>query len=66
MIVAHLQARQQIIMENDGDIALPRRGNKTDPPATANITIKTNGKLTLICDTLDIQANNTNISDYVN
>lgn len=59
-------AGQQIIMENDGDIALPRRGNKTDPPTTANITIKTNGKLTLICDTLDIQANNTNISDYVN
>ena len=58
-------AGQQIIMENDGDLALPRRGNKTNPPSTANITIKTNGKLNLDCDDLDLQAETTNLQDYV-
>lgn len=59
-------AGQEIIMENDSEDPLPRRGDSENPPSTASITVKTNGKLTLKCDTLDIQANNTNISDYVN
>jgi hypothetical protein len=41
------------------------RGNNTIPTKGANIKIITAGKLNLDCDTLDLDANNTNLSDYV-
>lgn len=55
-------AGQQIVLENDSDEALPRRGNKTNPPKTASIKIKTNGTLKLDCDYFDLEANSTNLS----
>lgn len=58
-------AGQQIIMENESGNSLPRRGNNTIPTKGANIKIITAGKLNLDCDTLDLDANNTNLSDYV-
>lgn len=58
-------AGQQIIMKNSSDYALPRRENSTNPPPTANITVKTNGRLNLDCNTLDLQAEDTNLQDYV-
>lgn len=58
-------AGQQIIMENESDFALERRGETLEPKSTASIKIITAGQLTLQCDDLNIQANTTNIQDYI-
>lgn len=58
-------AGQQIIMENNSEDSLPRRQDRTNPPSTANIKVKTNGRLELDCDDFNINASNTNIQDYV-
>ena len=58
-------AGQQIIMKNSSDYALPRREDSTNPPSTASIEVRTNGELTLGCDNLNVQAKNSNLSDYV-
>lgn len=59
-------AGQQIIMENNSDDSLPRRKDRTDPPDTANIKVITNGKINLNCNNLDIEANSSNIQEYIN
>lgn len=51
-------AGQQIIMENDDLVALPRRGKETNPPSTASISIITNGDLNLKSNNLKIETNN--------
>ena len=58
-------AGQQIIKKKEREYALPRRENSTTPPTTASIEIKTNGKLTLNCNELEINTNTTNIQDYI-
>lgn len=55
-------AGQQLILENDSDEALPRRGNKTNPPKTAHIKIITAGTIDAICDEFNIDSNTTNIN----
>lgn len=55
-------AGQQFILENDSDEALPRRGNKTNPPKTAHIKIITAGTIDAICDEFNIDSNTTNIN----
>ena len=50
-------AGQQIILENNSDVPLERRGNKTNPPSTASMTLKTNGDMNLECDYLNLAAN---------
>lgn len=50
-------AGQQIIMENSSEYTLPRRGNKTNPPDTASISVITNGNLNLKSNNLNIEAN---------
>ena len=52
-------------MKNSSDYALPRREDSTNPPNTASIEVKTNGELLLGCDNLNVQAKNSNLSDYV-
>lgn len=59
-------AGQQIIMENNSDDSLPRRKDRTDPLDTANIKVITNGKINLNCNNLDIEANSSNIQEYIN
>lgn len=58
-------AGQQITMKNSSEYALPRRENSTNPPTSASIEVTTNGELALNCDNLNLQANDTNLSDYV-
>ena len=58
-------AGQQIIMENESDFALPRRGNNTNPPSTASIKVITNGRVTFDCDDFNVEAKTTNIPDYI-
>lgn len=73
-------AGQQIIMENNSDTALDRRGNKTEPPKTASIKIISAGEVSIqansvVIDAKDsitlntgnfvINADTTNIPDYV-
>lgn len=55
-------AGQQIILENDSDEALPRRGNKTNPPKTAHIKIITAGTIDATCDEFNINSDKTNIN----
>ena len=43
-------AGQQIILENNSSEPLDRRGNRTNPPKTASMTLKTNGNLNLDCN----------------
>ena len=56
---------QEIIMENTSDYSLGRRGNRVDVNPNCSITLKTVGDINLICNKLNIQANKTNIKDYV-
>ena len=58
-------AGQQIIMENDSTVTLNRRGNTTNPPDTASISIISNGNVNIKCKHLNIEADTTNISNYV-
>ena len=58
-------AGQQIILENNSTEPLDRRGNRTNPPKTASMTLKTNGNLNLICDYLNLSANGSNIETVV-
>jgi len=58
-------AGQQIVMENDSTVSLNRRGNTTNPPDTASISIISNGTVNIKCKHLNIEADSTNIGDYV-
>ena len=58
-------AGQQIIMENDSPVSLSRRGNTTNPPDTASISIISGGTVNIKCKHLNIEADTTNIGDYV-
>ena len=58
-------AGQQIVMENDSDEPLPRRGNKTLPPSTANIRILTAGSIDMICDEFNVDTKNTTIDTNI-
>lgn len=58
-------AGQQIILENNSTEPLDRRGNRTNPPKTASMTLKTNGNLNLDCDYLNLSANGSNIGTIV-
>lgn len=58
-------AGQQIIMQNDSDYALDRRGNNTTSPSTSSIRIITNGKVSVECDEFNLKTNKTNLSDYI-
>ena len=58
-------AGQQIIMGNDSEEPLPRRGNKTDPPSSAYIKIISAGTVTVECDEFNLECETTNIcNDY--
>ena len=58
-------AGQQIIMENNNNKPLDRRGNSTEPKSTANIKIISAGKVSKDCDTFELKCNKSNINDYV-
>ena len=58
-------AGQQIVMENDSESSLSRRGNSTNPPDTASISIISGGTVNIKCKHLNIEADTTNIGDYV-
>lgn len=51
-------AGQQIILENDSNEALPRRGNNTKPKSSANIKIITAGTIDAICDEFNVSSIN--------
>ena len=58
-------AGQQIVMENNSDATLDRRGNTTNPPDTASISVISNGTINLKCKNLNLDCETTNLKDYV-
>lgn len=58
-------AGQQIVMENNSDATLDRRGNITNPPDTASISVISNGTINLKCKNLNLDCETTNLKDYV-
>lgn len=58
-------AGQQIVMENNSDATLDRRGNSTNPPETASISIISNGTVNLKCKHFNLDCESSNLQDYV-
>lgn len=56
-------AGQQIIMENDSEYTLPRRGNKTNPIDTASISIISGGTVNIKCKHFNLECETTNVHD---
>lgn len=56
---------QQIILENESNEKLDRRGNNTDMNESCSISLITKGNINLTCNELNINAKKTNIKDYM-